>query len=114
MNTQPFDPLRSFQPPAEPASSTAQGHRPFFDRAGLAWIVACVAIAVAAGRWIPPLSEPGAWGGTAQAAAPAVAASAAATSTMAAKRMPSVPPLNLAGDQARPAKTVNKLPLGMF
>lgn len=33
----------------------------FFDRAGLVWIAACIAIAALAGHWIPRLSEPTAW-----------------------------------------------------
>ncbi len=75
MKPQPFDPCVSHTPPdtqpdtpSEPHPDTASplasgGASPFFDRAGLVWILACVAIAVAAGRWIPRLTEPGAWSG---------------------------------------------------
>ncbi|APW37931.1 hypothetical protein RD110_12635 [Rhodoferax koreense] len=111
MNFQPLDPFERFGQPAEPLSSAATEPDPFFDRAGLAWIAACVAIAVAAGHWIPLLSEPGAWAGVAQAANPAGAASAA---TAAMKALPLPQTLKLAGEETRPAKPVGKLQLGMF
>lgn len=104
MNSQPFDTFES--PPA-----TAVDPHPFFDRAGLAWMAACVAIAVAAGHWIPRLTEPGAWGHVAQATNPATAASAAAKT---AKFLPPARPLHVAGEEAQPAKTAGKLQLGMF
>jgi hypothetical protein len=39
--------------------SSPHAHEPhYFDRPGLAWILACVLFATAAARWLPHLAEP--------------------------------------------------------
>jgi hypothetical protein len=39
--------------------STPHAHEPhYFDRPGLAWILACVLFATAAAHWVPHLAEP--------------------------------------------------------
>lgn len=104
-----FDPHETFDPAAaEPATmDTVAGE--FFDSAGLLWIVACLAIAFAAGHWIPRLSEPGAWGGAIDTGSRAVLALAGAP-----RSGKIVPPAKTQADNEAPNRTVGKIQAGLF
>ena len=104
-----FDPHETFDPAAaEPATmDTVAGE--FFDSAGLLWIVACLAIAFAAGHWIPRLSEPGAWGGAIDTGNRAVLALAGA-----AQSDKATPPAKAQAEKEALSRTVGKIQAGWF
>ena len=104
-----FDPHETFDPAAaEPDTmDTAAGE--FFDSAGLLWIVACLAIAFAAGHWIPRLSEPGAWGTAIQPGSRGVLALAGAPPSPK-TALPATAP----ADKGTANRNVGKIHTGMF
>jgi len=113
MNSQPFDPS-GLSPDDQATPRGPAGPEPFFDRAGLAWILACVAIAVAAGHWVPRLTEPEAWQGVARVVGwSAVSPVAEPRDKDKGGRATGVP-VTLAGEKERSAKAVSQLQRGMF
>ncbi|MDB5848655.1 MAG: hypothetical protein JWP29_2407 [Rhodoferax sp.] len=115
MDHPPFDPSAAFDPllpPTRRAIPPPHGPSPFFDRGGLAWIAVCLAIAALAGRWIPPLSEPGAWGRAATDAGQAVVS--LMTIGIPRKDEASSAAAKLAAEKERQRRPQGKLQVGWF
>ena len=106
-----FDPHETFDPAAANAESEARDTPAgeFFDSAGLLWIVACLAIAFAAGHWIPRLSEPGAWGTVTQPGSRGVLALAGAPQSP-----KTALPVTAPADKGTANRNVGKIHTGMF